>query len=497
MTARSLTSTLPHKLACLALALACQVGCKPKQIDFKQPDPVVVQAPAPDPKLVDLASALPYKLLAADQSSELQVRLRIDAGKLASARRPPINIVLVMDSSGSMEGDAIADARQAALTLVDGLADGDRLAVVTFDSQARVLVPSTTIDPKTRADAHTRVAAMTARGTTDLAGGLGLGLGEASRGYLSDGVNRLVLLSDGVPNDDAPIAALAQQAAGMRVAVTALGLGLEYNETLLAALAQQTGGKFHFIEDSDQVVAVFRDEVLRLEQVVARNLSLQLLPGPGVIIEGVLGHTTSPTANRGVLLGLGDLGEDSHRDLIVRLRVGPHKAGASLELMDAILGFQDAVVGAGQLERRIFVSAKASSDSKAIAASRDLVVERQIARALADAATLDAIALARQGQLTAAVATLDRAEPLARTQAAQLDDRELATQADGLAKLRKALPTLGPAPQPMPAPGQPLAPTATQPVAVSAAARTPTALDEAPATVKRSHGRAMRRLQGE
>ena len=396
-----------------------------------------------------------------------------------------------------MEGKAIEDARAAALTLVDGLAEGDHFAVVTFDSLAHVLVPSTTIDAASKSSIREHIKTMAARGTTDLAGGLSAGLAEAQRGYLGNGVNRVVLLSDGVPNDESMMPSLSQQAAAMRVSITALGLGLEYNETLLASLAQQTGGKFHFIEDSDQVVAVFRDEVLRLEQVVARNLSLQLLPGPGVIIEGVLGHTTSPTANRGVLLGLGDLGEDSHRDLIVRLRVGPHKAGASLELMDAILGFQDAVVGAGQLERRIFVSAKASSDSKAIAASRDLEVERQIARALADAATLDAIALARQGQLTAAVATLDRAEPLARTQAAQLDDRELATQADGLAKLRKALPTLGPAPQPMPAPGQPLAPTATQPVAVSTAARTPTALDEAPATVKRSHGRAMRRLQGE
>ena len=496
MTARrSLASTLPRNLAGLALALAALGGCKPHRVEIKPPDPVVVKAPAPDPRLVDLASALPHKLLAADRASEVQVRLRIDAGKLASARRPPINVVLVMDSSGSMEGDAIADARTAALALVDGLGDGDHLAVVTFDSLARVLVPSTTIDKTTRADARARVETMTARGTTDLAGGLTLGLAEAGRGYLQDGVNRLVLLSDGVPNDDAAIAGLTQQAAGMRVAVTALGLGLEYNETLLAALAQNTGGKFHFIEDSDQVVAVFRDEVLRLEQVVARNLSLQLLPGPGVTIEGVLGHTTSPTANRGVVLGLGDLGEATHRDLIVRLRVGPHRDGASLELMDAILGFQDAVAGAGQLERRVFVSAKTTNDPQAIAASRDLEVERQIARALADAATLDAIALARQGQLAAAVATIDRAEPNARAQSKQLDDPELKTQADGLAKLRKALPTLGPAPQPMSAPGQPLAPEATQPVAtIAAPAR---ANDESPATVKRSHGRAMKRLQGE
>ncbi|MBL9105508.1 MAG: VWA domain-containing protein [Myxococcales bacterium] len=483
-----------RSLACLALALATLTACKPDRVEITPPDPVAAQAPAPDPRLVDLASALPYKLIAADRAAEVQVRLRIDGGALAGSKRPPIHVVLVMDSSGSMEGPAVAHARKAALELVDGLADGDHLAVVTFDSQSRVLVPSTVIDDRTRADARTRVEAMAARGTTDLAGGLRLGLAEASRGYLADGVNRLVLLSDGLPNDPAPIAALVDQAAGMRVAVTALGLGLEYDETLLAAMAQRTGGKFHFIEDSAQVAAVLRDEVLRLERIVARNLSLQLLPGPGVTIDGVLGHTAQATGNRGVVVGLGDLGESTQRDLVVRLRVGPHKPGASLELMDAILGFQDAVVGAGQLERRVFVGARTSDDARAVAASRDVDVERQVARALADAATLDAIALARQGQLTAAVAVIDRAEPLARGAADSLADPELRGQADELVKLRRALPSLGPAPQPMPSPNQPLAAADSQPLTTIAAP--PRAPADAPSTVKRSHGRAMQRLHG-
>ena len=495
MTARRLNHYTSGLLSTGLLALAMLTGCKPAHVEIKPPDPIVATPPAADPGVVDLSSALAHKLIAADAASEIQVRLRIDGGKLAHSKRPPINVVLVMDSSGSMEGEAIADARHAALALVDGLSDGDHLAVVTFDSQARVLVPSMTIDSKSRADARARVETMAAHGTTDLAGGLALGLGEAGRGYLGDGVNRLVLLSDGVPNDDTQVANLAQQAAGMRVAITALGLGLEYNETLLAALARQSGGKFHFIEDSDQVAAVFHDEVLRLERVVAKNLALTLLPGPGVTITGVLGHSGAATGNRGVSIGLGDLGEASHRDLIVQLRVGPHRAGASLELMDAVLGFQDAVAGAGQLERRVFVSAKTSGDAQAVAASRDLEVERQIARALADAATLDAIALARQGQLAAAIAVIDRAEPAARGDANQLDDDELRTQADGLVKLRKALPTLGPAPQPMPAPSQPLAPNAREPVTTMGS--TVSAPVDATATVKRSHSRATRRLQGE
>ena len=474
----------------LALSLAALGGCKKEGIEIKPPDPVEVVAPAVDPEVVSLASALSQKLVAADKAGEIRVRLRIDAAKLKHSKRPPINVVLVVDSSGSMEGKAIEDARAAALALVDGLAEGDHFAVVTFDSLTRVLVPSTTIDAASQGSIREHIGKMAARGTTDLAGGLTAGLAEVQRGYLNNGVNRLVLLSDGVPNDESAMASLGQTAASMQVAITALGLGLEYNETLLASLARQTGGKFHFIEDSAKVAAVLGEEVLRLERIVAQNLTLSLLPGPGVSIAGVLGHNGQPLANRGLQLGLGDLGEGSHRELIVRLRVGPHRDGASLELMDAVLGFQDAVVGAGLLERRVFVAARASGDPAQVAASRDPQIELQFARALADAATVDAIALARGGQLAAANIVIDRAEPEARQAAKQFDDADLRAQAEGLVKLRKALPTLGPAPQPM---TEPIA-GGMQPAAVIAA---PAAPVDSSATVKRSHARAVQRLQGE
>lgn len=474
----------------LALGLVALGGCKKEGIEIKPPDPVKVVAPAADPEIVSLDSALSQKLVAADKAGEIRVRLRIDAAKLKHSKRPPINVVLVVDSSGSMEGKAIEDARAAALALVDGLAEGDHFAVVTFDSLTRVLVPSTTIDAASQGSIREHINTMAARGTTDLAGGLTAGLGEVQRGYLNNGVNRLVLLSDGVPNDESAMASLGQTAASMQVSITALGLGLEYNETLLASLARQTGGKFHFIEDSAKVAAVLGDEVLRLERIVAQNLTLTLLPGPGVSIEGVLGHSGQPLANRGLQLGLGDLGEGNHRELIVRLRVGPHRDGASLELMDAVLGFQDAVAGAGLLERRVFVAARTSGDAAQVAASRDPQIELQFARALADAATVDAIALARGGQLAAANTVIDRAEPEARQAAKQFDDAELRAQAEGLVKLRKALPTLGPAPQPT---SQPLA-GGLQPAAVIAAPSLPA---DSPATVKRSHARAVQRLQGE
>ena len=219
MTARRIRTPL-----FLALGLVALTACKTQTIEIRPPDPVVAVPRPEDPGVVTLASALPQRLIAAAKATEVRVRLRIDASK-----RPPINVVLVMDSSGSMEGKAIEDARAAAVALVDGLAEGDRLAVVSLDSSPHVLVPSTRIDAKTQDTIRAQIVTMTARGTTDRAAGLSAGLAEAGRGYLNDGVNRLVLLSEGVPNDESPMTALAQQAASMHVSVTALGL--EYNKT--------------------------------------------------------------------------------------------------------------------------------------------------------------------------------------------------------------------------------------------------------------------------
>ena len=112
---------------------------------------------------------------------------------------------------------------------------------------------------------------MEARGTTDLAGGLRLGLLEVASHHTNEGINRVVLLSDGVPNDRAPLDAMARSAAQNGITITTLGLGTDYDETVMAHLAQHSGGRFQYVQDSAQVAAMFRDEVLRMQRVVGRN----------------------------------------------------------------------------------------------------------------------------------------------------------------------------------------------------------------------------------
>lgn len=438
-----------------------------------------VAAEIEDPNAIVMEGALGNRFVTAGQPSTVLTRLRIATRPLTNLARPAINLALVVDTSGSMDGRAIADARTASLALLEQLQDGDRLAVVVFHSRTELMVPSVVLDDETRADARTKIGAMASSGTTDMANGLRVGLEELLRNYQEGGVNRLVLLGDGVPNDAAPIAALAQAAGERHIAITSLGLGVDYDETIMGQIAQLSGGHFHYIENSSTVAAVFRDEVLRLQRIVGRNAVVTLTPGPGVRIESVVGQVVSQN-NGSVSVSIGDVSEGDTRDLLVRLSADGRRAGANVELIDAVMSFDDAVVGAGRLERRVFLGAKATASETEITTGRNEEVERDAARMQAAATQIQAIALARGGELEAARASLDAAVTEARNRAAATNDQYLAAEAERMSTLSGALPSLASAP-----PSQPG--TAPAPAYQFS--------DDAPAVVRRSHDRSMRAVE--
>src|SRR4051812_13806570 len=188
-----------------------------------------------------------------------------------------------------------------------------------------------------------------------------------------------VLLGDGVPNSEAEILPLAQSAAQRSVSITMLGLGLDYNETLMNDAALASGGSYHFIKESSSVASVFKEEVLRLKQVVGRGAVLQLSPGPGVAVKSVVG-LPSQSSGTSTQVTLGDLSEGDQRDVIVRLTATGRKPGSVVELLDAVLSFNGPSPGMGRLDERGFISVKASDDKAELASGHDIDVERSAAR---------------------------------------------------------------------------------------------------------------------
>lgn len=387
--------------------------------------------------LVSLGSEQSRHVVPADVGTELWAVLRVRVDEGPEEARPPVHVALVIDTSASMEGEAIAAARAAATELVASLQGGDRLTVVTFDSKPVLVVPSVELDDDAREDALEKVAAMQARGTTDLAGGLHVALADLLPHAAEGRVTRIVLLSDGVPNQADSIPAAVSQAVAAGITVTALGFGLDYDETLLSSIAQGTGGTFHFLEAPTELVPLFREENQRLQGIAAKELMLVLTTGPGVELREVVGQSYALPMPR-LHLWLGDLSRGEERVVVVRLAVGPHRAGATVELLDGALTYRDPRTRQLVDHHAVFLSARAEDDVALLAQAADPAVEREIESARAAALTLQAVALSRQGNDVDARAVMQAAAPIAAKAAERLDDHRLRGQAEEMEQLAHA-----------------------------------------------------------
>jgi Ca-activated chloride channel family protein len=389
-----------------------------------------------DPNIV-FEGALERRVLPAGEQVKEHARVRIGVRDPGSSEDAPVNVAMVIDTSGSMKGEPIVEARKAALALLDALADDDRLAVITFHSKTDVLLESTPLDDDAREQARKGIESMRALGTTDMAGGVQAAIDQVNAHFDPRGINRVVLLGDGVPNQEGALRAMAQSAGQRGITITSLGLGEDYDETLMGAMAQLSGGRFHYVESAEKVVAFFKNEALRLDGVYARNAVLELTPGPGVEIEDVIGHVVQRDSV--VSVGLGDMSRDEARDVFVKLNVRAHRAGAPVELLDAVLRYDDPLDSSIRKERRLYFGANASAITADIDRGRDRVVEAGLARAVAAAETLKAIELARQGDGAGASTRLSLAMAEARNKSKEHDAPELKKQVKAMEKLQRAL----------------------------------------------------------
>ena len=383
----------------LATCLASLAGCTlPHGAHPVTPRAPLVQAH--DPGLVDMTLAPTAGLVRALATDELGLDVKISAHALADAQRPPLDLALVLDTSGSMEGPSIEAVRAAAQGLVARLRDGDRISIVAFGSHPDVIVANTAVTAASRAAVTGAIEHLTARGTTDLAGGLVTGLRQVEAFEIPHGVARIVLLSDGVPNTAQDLPGLLAQIHQQGISVTTLGLGEDYDTEVMTQIARDTGGSFHYLDKPDDVAAVFDDELVKMTTVVAHDARLLIEPGPGVAIQPMAGLVA---AGEGKFYAtVGDLAAGETRDLMIPLRVTARAGGATVEVADATLTFDDVIGGSGAQQREAYVGIKASSDAAAVQASLHVDLELVRVRVAAAGAILEAMSLARSGPGAAA-----------------------------------------------------------------------------------------------
>lgn len=197
--------------------------------------------------------------------------------------RPPLDLTVVVDTSGSMASDdKIGFVRDGLTQMINELHDSDRIAVVTYSSDARLAFPMSALRGA-RNDLRGVIDRLAPGGGTNIHGGLTAAYDEALAHYDSGRQSRLILLSDGVATsgitEDETIMNLSRRFNSEGVGLTTVGLGTDFNFALMRGLAEQGDGNFYFVEHADAVEEVFTEELSYFTVPVAFDIDLTLRPG--------------------------------------------------------------------------------------------------------------------------------------------------------------------------------------------------------------------------
>jgi len=221
-----------------------------------------------------------------------------------TGQRTPLNLCLVIDRSGSMEGAPLDYAKQACSYVVDMLGPNDILSIVTFEETVDVLMPPQRVTNK--GPIKEGIQRLMPGNTTNLYDGLALGMQQVASANDPGRATRLVVLTDGDPTagikDFSALVAHAGEIKSRGITCTFLGFGPDYNEELLASMAKRAGGNYYFIPQPQMIPEVFRVELDKMMTAAARNIRLSVKTARWVTM-----RSPAPGPNGEVELQLADI----------------------------------------------------------------------------------------------------------------------------------------------------------------------------------------------
>ncbi len=284
-----------------------------------------------DPAWVDGAPVRTRVYVGADGDTYVGVWIDAPNGQQQEFVRAPMAVSLVVDTSGSMSGEKIQNARMAAASLLETLHEGDIVSIYGFSSGVMEIAPPTQLNRSTRPVLMDRVRRLTSGGGTNMHDGMTMGISRISEAPASHPVRRVILISDGHanigPSDPETLGNLAARGTEYGMQVTAIGVGLDYDETTLGTLAVRSSGRMYHLQHSHQMATILRDEVQLLAQTVATGAYIEVVPAAGVVItEGIT--MGSQLRNGRLRIPLGTIHAGQRREMLFRARVDTSRAGS-------------------------------------------------------------------------------------------------------------------------------------------------------------------------
>ena len=329
------------------------------------------------------------------------------------ADRAPMAVSLVIDVSGSMAGEKIANARMAASSLLETMANGDIVSIYGFSNGVSEIAAPTALSSSSRAYLMQQISMLQPLGGTNMWAGMQAGIRRMAEAPASHPIRRIMLISDGQanigPSDPQSLGNLAAQATEWRTQVTAIGVGLDYDERTLGALAVRSSGRLYHLAQSHQMASILERELQVLANTVAVDAHIEVIPAPGVVIlEGLT--MGSQVENNRLRIPLGSVYAGQRREVLMRARVATNSPGAR-NLATARLVYHLPGERSGREKTQTSaVTYQVSADNAAVVASVTPRVHAMVANYNATQAQMRAVEYMNSGDGEQAAAEMERAE---------------------------------------------------------------------------------------
>ena len=382
-------------------------------------------------KEVTIRSAVATPVMASGKTQTTFIRVALTGAEIdSSVERVSANVAIVLDKSGSMRGQKIKDAKEAAIMAVSRLNGGDTVSIVTYDDSVEVIVPATAVDNKNRI--YGRIDGIRANGGTALFAGVSKGAKELRQYIERNQVSRVILLSDGIanvgPSSPNELGRLGMSLAKEGISVTTIGLGLGYNEDLMTQLANYSDGNHVFVENSRNLASVFERELGDVFSVVAQEVDIEIFCREGIKPIRLLGRNGEIIGNK-VYTKMNQLYSAQEKYVVLEVEVPAQDDGNELPLAGVNVTYKNVLDKQRYNDSSQIVASFSASQDKVESAVDKRVYESAVEQ-VANEQNDKAIRLRDEGKVKEAQAVLEESSLYLQGVSEQLDSAELRKQSE-------------------------------------------------------------------
>ncbi|MDP0500838.1 MAG: VWA domain-containing protein [Verrucomicrobiota bacterium JB022] len=358
-------------------------------------------ADEPTPVALELKTDFGLYPAESQERGVMQVKL-VPTAVEREAERPPVNLCIVLDRSGSMAGNKFNDAKQATIEALQRLDRNDQFSLITYHTRAETVIAAGPI--KNRREIEAKIKELYPSGNTAMYDGLNRGAAELRKKTEGDFFDRMILISDGLANegpsspDDFTALGAAFEKEG--ISVSSVGLGVDFSESTLSALAQAGQGNFYFAEEPAQLASIFDHELGDVLSLVATEAVVEIEFAQGVEPVSTVGREGEIYGQK-VFYRINQLYGGNDKFGLIEFKLPPGKNGEQTPLAKVTVTYLDS---RAEQKRTLTddIEIRYSQDLDAVAASANLDLQREVVANYDATVTQEAAKMLREGDRSGA-----------------------------------------------------------------------------------------------